>query len=146
MHQTSAHFLTTEFDVIQEWDLESGKRLRSFKGHEARINTVFYAPNGKIVSGGYDKICVWDARTGKLSKSIDDGISVCENFALSADGNSVMRGGLTEMHMFDVKAGIRVRTWKGLVGLIRVALSPDGLYVLSGDDHGLALWSIGKGK
>src|SRR5262249_48932519 len=50
---TGDKFLAPEFDVIQEWNLKTGERLRQFKGHKYRIYAVFYSPDGKtIVSGG----------------------------------------------------------------------------------------------
>ena len=50
--------------MIWVWDVEQGKALRKFRGHQAAVNSLaFNQDNSLLISGGYDKyLCVWDLR------------------------------------------------------------------------------------
>ena len=137
-------FLTTESRSIQEWDLQSGERLRTLKGHEARVYAVFYSPDGQtIISGGWDGIRVWDAKTGKGVRAVGDRKFNAHHFALSPDGRRILLGGEKEMQLLDLETGRELKRWRGLVGEVRVAFSPDGRYALSGEAHGpVSLWLL----
>ncbi len=140
-------FLTTEFKSIQEWDLQSGERLRTLEGHEYRIYALFYSDNGQtIISGGAFVVRVWDAKTGKCVRTVGDGKFRAEHFALSPDGRRILLGGTKEMQLLDLKTGRELKCWKGLVGEVWVAFSPDGRYALSGEQLGpVSLWRLPEG-
>jgi mitogen-activated protein kinase organizer 1 len=50
--------------LIWVWDVEQGKAVRKFRGHQAAVNSLaFNQDNSLLISGGYDKyLCVWDLR------------------------------------------------------------------------------------
>jgi WD40 repeat protein len=139
-------FVATEFLSVQEWDLHSGKRLRSLKGHEYRIHAVFYSPDGQtIISGGYDRVRVWDVKTGRCLRTVGDGKFNADYFALSPDGRRILLGRAKEMQLLDLKDGKELKRWEGLEGNVHVAFSPDGRYALSGEEQGpVSLWSLPK--
>jgi hypothetical protein len=41
-----------------------------------------------------------------------------------------------------VKTGNKLRVWKGLVGSVRVAFSPDGRFAASGEAEHISLWDV----
>jgi WD40 repeat protein len=137
-------FLTTESLSVQEWELQSGKRLRALKGHEYRVYGVFYSADGQtIVSGGWDGVRVWDAKTGKCVRTVWDGKFNAHHFALSPDGRRILLGGEKEMQLLDLKTGEEVKYWGGLVGEVHVAFSPDGRHALSGEEQGpVTVWLL----
>ena len=47
---------------IELWDIETGDKLTTLRGHTATVKTLAFSPNGKtLVSSGYDgTILVWD--------------------------------------------------------------------------------------
>jgi WD40 repeat protein len=137
-------FLATEFMSIQEWDLQSGERLRSLKGHEARIYALFYSPDGQsIISGGWDGVRVWDVKTGKCLRAVGDREINAHHFALSPDGGRILLGGTKEMQLLDLKEGKELKRWRGLTGNVHVAFSPDGRRALSGEEQGpVSLWVL----
>jgi len=43
--------------TVRLWELATGKRLRSFKGHSGSVHAVAFAPDGRsALSGGYEGI------------------------------------------------------------------------------------------
>ncbi|MDR3301898.1 MAG: caspase family protein [Spirochaetaceae bacterium] len=59
---------------VHIWDVGSGKKLLTLKGHGVRVNAVFFSPDGRlIVSGARDRsVKVWDAESGKELRSVED--------------------------------------------------------------------------
>jgi sugar lactone lactonase YvrE len=137
-------FLTTEFLSVQEWELQSGKRLRSLEGHEYRVHGVFYSADGQtIISGGWDGVRVWEAKTGRCIRTVGDGKFNAEYVALSPDSRRILLGGQKEMQLLDLKTGQELKHWEGLAGKVHVAFSPSGRYALSGEEDGpVSLWAL----
>jgi hypothetical protein len=52
---------------VKLWDMTRGKELRSFTGHDARVDAVAVSPDGRLVmSGSGDGTArLWDAATGR---------------------------------------------------------------------------------
>jgi len=65
---------TMEDASVKLWDPNSGKLLRTLKGHEDGINALAFSPDGKMLaSGGQDdQVILWDTRTGKKLHVLPD--------------------------------------------------------------------------
>ena len=52
---------------MRQWDIASGKLIRTFSGHSATVESVTYSPDGKfIASGSSDNTTrLWNAATGQ---------------------------------------------------------------------------------
>ncbi len=59
-------------NVIAVWDVASGKRLATLKGHSKGINGLAFTPDGhRIVSTSEDNtLRIWDRRTGRQERMI----------------------------------------------------------------------------
>src|SRR5262249_47883723 len=70
-----------ETGVVHLWELATGKRRRSFTGHEGRVNVLLFSPDGRrLASGGADHtVLVW-ALTGRARR-----LTVHQQKALWAD-------------------------------------------------------------
>ena len=57
----------TDDNELSIWASVMGKELLVLKGHEARINSAAFSPDGaRIISASYDRTArVWDAKSGK---------------------------------------------------------------------------------
>src|SRR5262249_59796651 len=53
---------------VRVWDVDGGKEVGRFKGHDGRVETVSFSPDGKAVGTGsaHTTMLLWDA--GRLRK------------------------------------------------------------------------------
>src|SRR5262249_60191628 len=60
-------------NTVRLWELETGKQLRCFTGHEDYVYSVAFLPDGKrAVSGGYDNTMrLRDLQTGRGLRRFD---------------------------------------------------------------------------
>jgi eukaryotic-like serine/threonine-protein kinase len=122
--------------------------LMTFQGHESRVNSVSFSPDGKwIVSGSADKtIKVWDAATGVELKTLrgHEHHVVCAAF--SPDGRRIVSGSST-VKVWDVATGGELMSLRGHERLVwDVSFSPDGRRIVSGGHNGMVkVWDAGTG-
>ncbi len=76
--------------AVQLWDIATGRRLLTIKGHADNVCSVVYSPDGRfLLSGGEDKtIRLWEAATGKQLRRWDMSDKV-NQVAISPDGKKV---------------------------------------------------------
>ncbi len=53
------------------WDVATGRVIRKFRGHDAKVNAVQYnqvtGENNVVVSGSYDKsVRIWDCKSNNI--------------------------------------------------------------------------------
>lgn len=58
--------------TLKLWDVQSGKELRTFKGHVYAVESVCFAPGGKAILSGSDDhtLKLWGIKTGTCIKTI----------------------------------------------------------------------------
>jgi len=156
---------TVDGDAIV-FDTTSGKRICTFKNHNAPITRVAFLPDGKeAVSNGQDEWTrIWNAETGAERAAIKHP-EVAWGLAVSPDGRLIATG--TGGHTFDApilhkmlepketviriwdsKSGKLIRELPGHTDMIySLIFSPDGRTVISGSwDTTIRLWDVASGK
>lgn len=141
-------------DSVQIWDVQTGKLLRSLKGHKPHAGnfgarSAAFSADGKVLyTGGADRtIRVWEVATGKQLHCIEDaGFPV----ALSPDGTILASG--SSQHDWSVRLW-DAKTFKPLcvydghrLGGNTLAYSPDGKTIATGGGDEVYLWDIPGGK
>jgi WD40 repeat protein/uncharacterized caspase-like protein len=130
------------------WDAATGKELRRFLGHTARIGVVEFSPDGRLVLTASEdgSAGLWSAATGKIIRRfVERGANIARVAKFSPDGRFVLTaGGETTYHrdytirLWDASSGVIVQRIVGYehpVGAL--AFSPDGQFVLGGAEKPL---------
>jgi sugar lactone lactonase YvrE len=81
-------------NTVKVWEAESGRLLRSLKGHTRSVNAVAVSPDGRfIVSGSSDNtVKVWEAESGRLLRSLEGHTSWVNAVAVSPDRHLIVSG------------------------------------------------------
>jgi RNA polymerase sigma factor (sigma-70 family) len=91
-----------------------GEALPSCEGHKVQVTDLaFSADSRTIVSGGDDqRVCLWDAETGKLKKSFVKHRDSVVAVAISSDGKRIAsRGKDDTVRVWDAETGEDVQRW-----------------------------------
>lgn len=143
---------------LKLWDVASRKLIRIFDGHNKRVKSAAFSPDGRrLVSGGYDySLKLWDVASGKLIRSIANAHEVGVNsVAYSPDGKAVLSGSWDgSIKLWDAASGKLIRSYGprkagefAMADIHAVAFAPNGKRIASGDGEGkVTLWDVPSGK
>ena len=111
----------------------------TLKGHDDRINSAVYSPDGdRIVTGSRDKTAkVWDANTGQELMTLKGHGDWVISAVYSADGDRIVRTSSDNTaKVWDAQTGKELFTLTGHEGYVLSAVySPDGKRIATcGDD------------
>ncbi len=148
--------------TIQVWDLASGKRVFTLKGHPSEFITVMaFSPDGQRLASAcsldaqhtvLEQVKVWDLITGSAVRTIGSGLGFrsvgC--LAFSPNGKRLATGG-------DCSQDPAVRVWDVATGkelaalavdrtVLAVAYSPDGTRLAASCGATLRAWDTSSGK
>lgn len=132
------------------WDLATGRDQASPAhggGHEGFAHWT--ADGSRLFGAGMRGIGLWDARTGELRLSIDDGQDTLMHGALSGDGAWIAAGNNDgQVRLWDGRSGELKKTLQVNDHAVRqVAFSRDGtLLAAGGGDRPVTLWDIRSGR
>jgi WD40 repeat protein len=129
------------------WDALSGEERLQVAGHEGRINTAIWSPDGNLLATAGDDgtVRLWNAESGDQESLIEPETESVWSLAWSPDGNRLIIGeyeGLVAI--WDATTVELLETLSGHTGFISdLALSPDGDRLASSDNTGLVrIWNI----
>lgn len=137
--------------TLKWWELESGKEISTFKGHNDYVKSVAFSPDGKrMISGSDDNtIKLWDLESGKEKRTFKGHEGPVNSIAISPDGNTVVSGSSdSTLKWWDLESGKEIQNFKGHERPINsIAFSPDGKTVVSGSsDKTIKLWNLETGQ
>jgi WD40 repeat protein len=138
-------------NLVKLWDVETGKELRSFAGHDNWVRAVAFSPDGLVaLSGSQDATLKrWDLSDGLEIGSFSGHMGWVRAVAFaSPDGRIVLSGNSdNNLYQWDLATGKKLRDFKGHTGgVTALAVSRDGrLAISSGEDKALRLWDATTG-
>jgi WD40 repeat protein/class 3 adenylate cyclase len=123
------------------WDTASGDEVITLTGHEQKLTTVAFSPDGDKLVGASDltdRPPVWDVRSGELLHTLDGHTSTVRVAAFSPDGRRIVTGSLdTTARVWDATTGEQLGVLRDAAGGVdAVAYSPDGQLLVTGDEGG----------
>ncbi|MCH1521333.1 MAG: hypothetical protein L7T80_00710, partial [Arenicellales bacterium] len=129
------------------WDVENGKKLKTFSGHQDTVYVAIVSDDEKtLASGSYDqKILIWDFQSGEILHTLSGHNGPVFDLAFSPDANNLgSASGDTTVKVWHVPSGRRVDTRsEPLKEQYSVAFSPDGSqFVAGGADNRIRVWKL----
>ncbi|MGJ8671212.1 MAG: NACHT domain-containing protein, partial [Oceanococcus sp.] len=121
------------------------------KGHEDRLTSVAFAPDGRtVLTGSDDKTCrLWGVSSGKTIMIFKGHEHEVTSVAFAPDGRTVLTGSDDKTcRLWDVSSGKTIMIFKGHEHEVTsVAFAPDGHTVLTGSyDNVARLWDVASGE
>ncbi len=139
--------------TIKLWNADTGKELRTLRGHEGNITALAFSPDGRLLaSTSTDKSArVWDVRTGKCLQLLYSDTDHFTGVAFSPDSKRLATGGWNKkVIVWDFRKEQRLRTLSGHTGKVSsVTFSPDGKKIASSGGFGdmtIKIWDADTGK
>jgi WD40 repeat protein len=137
--------------TITLWDVDSASAVRTMDGHESRIYSLAFSPDGQtIASGGSDStVMLWDVETGQVIHTLSEHTDEVTSVAIHPDGLLLASGSADgTVRLWDVESGERLRiVTEGEKQVNSVAFSPDGqILATGGRDSTVRLWDVESGE
>lgn len=140
------------------WDIQSGERMTTFKGHTGDCMSLALNPNGSgtFVSGACDaKAKLWDVRNGQCVTTFEgkNNLNGADINAVNffPDGNAFAVGADDgSCRLFDIRAGQELNLYEHPSinnGVTSVAFSKSGRLLFAGyDDCNCNIWDTLRGE
>lgn len=137
--------------TVRLWDVSTGKEVRRLTGHEYRVYSVAFSPDGKVLAAGSDKtVRAWDVGTGRQLHVLEAGEQAVVTVAFTPDGKKLAAGnGEKAIQVWDVVSGKGKLRWLAHRDTVRaVVFFPDGKTIASTGwrDETICLWDADSGK
>ena len=145
-------------NAIKVWNIETGKKIRVFKGHSDEVRSITLSPDGRyLLSGSWDgTIKLWHYDTGVLIYTFPKHKYSVTLIAFSPDGRYFLSSGGSYMELWDISSTEKIRTFErnkpskhqyGSEHINSIAISPNGRYALSANSKDeILLWDIESGN
>jgi WD40 repeat protein len=133
------------------WDLETGKAVRTLRGHSAWVSAVAVTPDGgRAISASDDQtLRVWDLDRGMTVCILQGHLDQVNAVAVTSDGRRAVSATDDQtLRVWDLDTGQTVGTLQAHTsGGSAVAVTPDGRRAISASsDQTLRVWDLDTGK
>ncbi|KAG8717076.1 hypothetical protein FRC09_014771 [Ceratobasidium sp. 395] len=140
-------------ETVRVWDAQTGSlRLRPLQGHKGNVYSVTFLSNDKYIAScsGDSTARIWDASTGDVTRALQQPHpqALLWTIAFAQDSRHVVAGSSAGcLLVWDMESDNDIaKVLHGYPnGVESIALSPDGLLVVSSSDDGtLRMWDAQK--
>jgi WD40 repeat protein len=134
---------------VQEWDVSSGKLIRTYAGHRDALYSLAISPDGRtLATGSYDqKIKLWNVDSGSEIRTLSGHNGAIFDLAFRPDGRILASASADRtVKLWDVATGERRDTLsQSLKEVASLVFSRDGQRLFAaGADNRIRLWEISE--
>ncbi len=122
--------------IVVQIDLQSGKVIQRFEGHNQAVWAYDLSPDGKILAsaGGDRQIKLWDVESGKEIENLRGHREVVFDLAFSSDGKKLISSSWDgTIKIWNLEDGMFRSLNMGNNSAYTVGFTPNDLYLVSGD-------------
>ncbi|MHC5185311.1 MAG: protein kinase domain-containing protein [Planctomycetota bacterium] len=134
----------------QIWDVTTGQKLQSFKGHDEFVWSTDISPDGNFVaSASFDKrINIWDRQSEKPIKEFLGHGGYVRDVAFSPDGTLLASASHDyTARIWDIALEKTIHILESNNDVLQVVFSPDGRRLLTASRHGtIKIWDVETGR
>ncbi|MCI0637755.1 MAG: WD40 repeat domain-containing protein [Gemmataceae bacterium] len=138
---------------VMRWDPHSGKLVQEYAWHKSVIRKISLSKDGTLLASMdvTKKVAIWEVPKGTLVRTWDmPSTSTWPDIALSPDGQWLATSGTREepVLLFDVKTGAKKRAFADGANPHgpKLAFTPDGKRLVSGEQGPIFVWDVDTGK
>ncbi|MGH2412165.1 MAG: eIF2A-related protein, partial [Microcystaceae cyanobacterium] len=133
--------------TIRLWDIQGNPIGQPLQGHEDRVNTVAFSPDGQlIISGSWDRtVRLWNLQGQPIGQPFQGHEDYVLAVAFSPDGKFIVSGSSDKtIRLWDSQGNPIGQPLRGHTRSVRsVAFSADGQRIISGGgDKTIRLWDM----
>jgi WD40 repeat protein len=133
------------------WDVNAGRSLIEFKGHEGAINSAAWCPKGnRIVTASNDMTArVWDAVTGEEIGKFEGHTGTVSSAAWSPEGTRIVTVSREDSaRVWEVATGFELARFVHYGNVYGAVWVPSGALILTwsqNKDRAVSVWEISTG-
>jgi WD40 repeat protein len=126
-------------NVVQVYDVDSGREIVTLGGHKDLIQSLRFSPDGSLLAAGsYQIVTLWTAPTGSPQKTLTGHAGPVQALVVSADGKHAISGGQDKtLRGWDLAQGKQDWTTNLPAPITALALSADGKTIYTGATDGI---------
>ncbi|QGJ70898.1 Serine/threonine protein kinase [Planctomycetales bacterium 10988] len=143
----------TQDAEVHLWDFRRREKIHTMQGHEGRITSVDFSPQGTqaLTAGGKDAK-LWDLKAGKLIKTLQSPSLEgtyrysCWSARFGPDDTTLLTGGELDVILWDAHSGDWISTMAPQGAVSGLAFTPDDRFLVTASwDGTLKVWNTDTG-
>lgn len=138
----------SEDGTVKIWQAANGNEIRTITISSAGVYAVAFSPNGRLLAvGGTDGgLGIWRVANGNKVTTLQGHSRAVYTVAFNHNGQRLVSASVDNTaKVWNISGGGLVKNFGGRA-FYSAAFSPDGKYIITGNDGQATIWKISNGK